>query len=240
MFFNNPIPRSGLPKLHEASPQRSFRDSDAVPRLWQKGRTSTEQLYKTCQAVEQLQRQLNRLRLRKGDVTPAVTSKHPFKVYKSPTNPAWTDDEKSSETPTVNKAWRTFRVRAGAVGAVDVAGTDGDGTVTFMGGPVSTNIDPDRQGVPVWISATVDFTVTSGEEWYVWVDCTDTAAPFIDYGPTADVPAEGFWQALYVLVATIDCDTYEADMKAVVRQYRREDIPLAQQCVAGVAGEFPI
>lgn len=66
LHFNNPIPRSGLPRHHETSPLKSVNDSEVVPKLWQKTKTSTQQLYSVCQAVEQIQRQLNRLRRRSG------------------------------------------------------------------------------------------------------------------------------------------------------------------------------
>jgi hypothetical protein len=64
MPFNNPIPRTGLPQFHESSGLRVPRDSDAIPRLWAKNQPATQQLFRTTQAVEQLQRQLNRLRKR--------------------------------------------------------------------------------------------------------------------------------------------------------------------------------
>lgn len=64
--FTNPIARKTMPRHHEASSQRSLRDSDATPRVWQKSLTMAQQMVRLCQEVEQIQRELNRLRLRKG------------------------------------------------------------------------------------------------------------------------------------------------------------------------------
>jgi hypothetical protein len=83
MNFNNPIPRTGLPSFQEGSRLRSPRDGDAVPRVWQKTSTASQQLYRTAQAVEQLQRQLNRLRKRKGGDSEGEAM--PFEIYQSAT-----------------------------------------------------------------------------------------------------------------------------------------------------------
>lgn len=62
--FVNPLARTTMPRLHEGSGLRSQRDADAVPRVWQKTLTVAQQLGRLCQEVEQLQRELNRLRKR--------------------------------------------------------------------------------------------------------------------------------------------------------------------------------
>ncbi len=65
--LENPIPRTGLPTFHEASPQRSLRDRDVVGRVWQKNRTTTSQLFSMAEGLRQLQQELDRLRLRKPE-----------------------------------------------------------------------------------------------------------------------------------------------------------------------------
>lgn len=64
--FTNPLARTAPVKLREGSELRSPRDSDSVPRVWQKGMSIAQQIARVCQEVEQLQRELNRLRMRKG------------------------------------------------------------------------------------------------------------------------------------------------------------------------------
>jgi len=73
--FANPVGRGHREKLHESSRLRSGRDSDVVPRIWQKGQAAENQIFRLAQAVEQLQRELNRLRRRGGstDAAPATT-----------------------------------------------------------------------------------------------------------------------------------------------------------------------
>lgn len=66
MSFTNPIARlTKQARFYESSALRSPRDSDSVTRAHIKTATTGRQLEKTMQAVEQIQRQLNRLR-RKG------------------------------------------------------------------------------------------------------------------------------------------------------------------------------
>lgn len=79
MKFNSPIPRSGLPRFHESSPQRIPRDADATQRLWQKNRTQGQQLLANALAIEQLQRAVNRLRLRRGGESEGEDL--PFQLY---------------------------------------------------------------------------------------------------------------------------------------------------------------
>jgi len=52
--------------FHESSGMRSPLDSDSLHKAWKKNAKSTEQVYRLTQAVEQIQRELNRLRLKKG------------------------------------------------------------------------------------------------------------------------------------------------------------------------------
>ncbi len=64
--FTNPIPRGRPTRFHESSQLRSQRDSDVVPRIWQKAASVGQNNERLAQAVEQLQREFNRLRRRKG------------------------------------------------------------------------------------------------------------------------------------------------------------------------------
>ena len=64
--FTNPIPRGRPTRFHESSRLRSQRDSDVVPRIWQKAASVGQNNERLAQAVEQLQREFNRLRRRKG------------------------------------------------------------------------------------------------------------------------------------------------------------------------------
>ena len=66
MAFPNPRPIRKLPTFNESSVQRSPRDYDATPRLWQKINQDNAQISNLCQNVEQVQRQLDRLRKRVG------------------------------------------------------------------------------------------------------------------------------------------------------------------------------
>jgi len=64
--FVNPIGRNTQPRYNESSKLRVARDRDSLHQQWKKNTQSTEQIYRLSQAVEQIQRELNRLRLRKG------------------------------------------------------------------------------------------------------------------------------------------------------------------------------
>ena len=64
--FVNPISRGSQPRFHESSQLRSPRDTDSLHKGWKKNAQSTSQVYNLSQAVEQIQRELNRLRMRKG------------------------------------------------------------------------------------------------------------------------------------------------------------------------------
>lgn len=63
--FPNPMIRGVRKRPHEASRLRSPRDIDAVPRVWQQSSTLEQNVFRMSQAIEQLQRQIFRLRLRK-------------------------------------------------------------------------------------------------------------------------------------------------------------------------------
>ena len=257
MNFNNPIPRSGLPYFHESSAQRSIRDGDAVPRVWQKNKSSTTQLYKTAQAVEQLQRQFNRLRRRSSTSEEQAVGMYPFQMYQSP---APSDTQLLTLGPGATEltraewnadyAWRSFRVRAGKVGVVDVLGTDGEGVDSDGTSP---DIDPDNVGIPAFDSDVnfIDFVVESGTVWSVWIDCTDGAPdydldltePTIGADETAPTGGIGVgespWGYLYVWLGTIDCED-DTNKVAVVRQIRRADIPTTKGCVDDVVVEIPL
>jgi len=62
--FNAPIPRASQPYYHEGSSLRSNRDGDAVAKQWQKNRTVSKSVYAVVQALEQTQKEVNRLRRR--------------------------------------------------------------------------------------------------------------------------------------------------------------------------------
>lgn len=62
----NPIPQIVIPKHHEGSYMRSPRDSDDANKNWLKATTTNSQLASLVQNVEQIQRQLDRLRFRSG------------------------------------------------------------------------------------------------------------------------------------------------------------------------------
>jgi len=72
--FTNPIGRTLRVKPRESSRLRSPRDSDVAPRLWQKSASHEQQVFRLSQAVEQLQRELNRLRRRGGSESAPGTS----------------------------------------------------------------------------------------------------------------------------------------------------------------------
>ena len=81
--FSNPIGRGNRARYHESSRLRSPRDTDAVPKVWQKCVKVEDQLFRVAQACEQLQRQFNRLRMRKGDIV--SSGPHPFKIEQGST-----------------------------------------------------------------------------------------------------------------------------------------------------------
>lgn len=238
----NPIRFKPLPKYHEASPQRSFRDSDSIYRSWRKSNVVAASVASHSESIKLLQQQLQRLRIYRGSSSDAVSRKYPFQIYKSPTPPdAW------FETPpgnafTAADLWRAFRVRAGFLGLTAVLGTDGYGTATHPSydSAVSPNVDPDRAGIPAWNYGNIDFIVTDDETWYVWVDFTDIEAPTI--GKSATAPTAHWPGSNYIPIAMIDCtqDAPKKSNQAVIRQLRRTDIPLGYGCIDGVTADVPL
>lgn len=100
MSMNNPIPRSGMVRFHEASPQRSPRDSDAIARSWIKTKKTATQVAQLQENVSSVQRQLDKLRRRKAmpaaggdrwqtpkELDPDVAVPQGTWVYISPNNP---------------------------------------------------------------------------------------------------------------------------------------------------------
>jgi hypothetical protein len=84
MVFNTPLPRTGQPRFHEASRLRSIRDADTVLRGWMRSEQATQQAYGDSRALANIQRQLNRLRLRAAATQEGVG--HPFKIRRSGTS----------------------------------------------------------------------------------------------------------------------------------------------------------
>jgi hypothetical protein len=62
--FNNPIPRSGLPRFHESSTQRSLRDSDSTGRQWHRNAKTTAQESANTRALRLIQQKIESLRRR--------------------------------------------------------------------------------------------------------------------------------------------------------------------------------
>jgi hypothetical protein len=145
----------------------------------------------------------------------AASAFFPFKIMLSPTHDVAED-------------WRTFRVRAGAVGTVAVAKTDGADTNPDSGAYPSP---------PLAYGAPQDTIVPSGlPAYYFWVDCTTVTTPFINSG--SDRPGDGtdaaWWTGQYILIAKLDTSTLAASSQSIIRQYRRADIPLV--CGVSSAG----
>lgn len=76
--FTNPIPRGKPTRYHESSRLRVQRDSDVVPKIWQKSLSVAINTERLAQAVEQMQRELNRLRRRKGSDEVATATQNWF------------------------------------------------------------------------------------------------------------------------------------------------------------------
>lgn len=64
MNFNSPIPRAKQPTFHEGSALRSVRDGDSTAKQWQKNKSVSKAVNGIAQAVEQTQKQVNKLRRR--------------------------------------------------------------------------------------------------------------------------------------------------------------------------------
>lgn len=87
--MNSPVPIIGSLRVwsHESSPLRSPRDSDATPRQWQRTKRVEAQHAGVHAALHQLQRDVNRLRMRPqaSDASGAF----PFEIYQSGTWLQW-------------------------------------------------------------------------------------------------------------------------------------------------------
>lgn len=87
--MNSAIPIQGTLRVwhHESSPLRSPRDSDSTPRQWQRSKVVEGQQAATALALQQLQRDVNRLRMRPqaGESSGAF----PFEIYQSGTWLQW-------------------------------------------------------------------------------------------------------------------------------------------------------
>lgn len=133
MFFNSPIPRSGqfLGRHSEGSNLRSPNDPTALTRQYKANNQTAEQVSKALQALARLQKQFERSRQR-GATIDSSTAMFPFKVMLSPVPGLQSDlDDLASldggaPGDGIDRTWRIFRVRAGAVGTVAVDGTDGE------------------------------------------------------------------------------------------------------------------
>jgi hypothetical protein len=64
MHFNNPIPRSGMPRFSESSSMRPLRDSGTTGQLWKKASKTTAQTAVDTRAIQLIQRKLEGLRRR--------------------------------------------------------------------------------------------------------------------------------------------------------------------------------
>lgn len=86
--MNSAIPIQGTLRVwhHESSALRSPRDSDATPRQWQRSKVVEGQQAATALALQQLQRDVNRLRMR-----PQVSESggYPFEIYRTGTWLQW-------------------------------------------------------------------------------------------------------------------------------------------------------
>jgi len=104
-----------------------MRDGDAVPKLWQKHASSEQQLFRVSQAVEQLQRQLNRLRMRGGSGDAAPSDPATGMVFRG-----WWSNVASYNSQEV-----VFRTPSGGSSGVYIAVADNipQGTLPEVGAP---------------------------------------------------------------------------------------------------------
>lgn len=107
-IFSSPLPRSGMPRTHLSSNQRSLRDSDATGKLWQKGGAWSSQISSLTKGVGKLNNDVRKLKRRIVGGTPApagVVEMFPFKIYNFQNNLLTTNN------------WRTFQMRDGIISA---------------------------------------------------------------------------------------------------------------------------
>jgi hypothetical protein len=85
MHFNNPIPRSGMPRFSESSSMRPLRDSGATGQLWKKTAKTTAQATVDTRALHLLQRKVEGLRRRVagGSSTTGTVSNIAFYAVKN-------------------------------------------------------------------------------------------------------------------------------------------------------------
>ena len=240
-FGGSPIPRTGMPTFHESSVLRSPRDEDATARQYLRNKTIAKQLAFLVESVIKVERDLNKLRLQNQGSNVSTTT-FPLQIQLSP---PITDSEDASDVAAadggtvgdgIDRTWRLFRVRAGAVGTTPIENTD----QANNNPDDSTNFDnPNYNDEFEFLDFTddtpvgVDFLVPNNcAAFYVWVDCNDITHPFIDGGTErpGDHTDGSFWTGTYILVATIDTNTNSSSQEAIVRQYRRADIPVASGC----------
>ena len=148
------------------------------------------------------------------------------------TNPTITISNPTTATVTnvtlsIAESWLWWRVRAGKVGLTNVVGTDGDNLDTSG---ISPNLDPDRAGTTPYDSG-VDFKVTSGQLWGVWIDNTMTPpevnAALVNSDGTR-IDGESWWSGKYWLIGFIDA-TRTSTKRSIARQIVREDVIIACQ-----------
>lgn len=239
MQFNNPLPRTGMPSFHESSPLRSPRDSDATARLHYKNKIVARQTGQLVETVGKLARDLNKIKRKSAQEDISATTYFPFKILPSP---AITEEADAEAVATqdggtvddgIDRTWRLFRVRAGAVGTADVANSD-----YAFSNPDDPSVNPSEdfeffQDMGLDTATGIDFLVPDATvAFYVWIDCNDIENPFINAGTTR--PGDGtdasFWAGVYILIAIIDTNTNSSSQEAIVRQYRRADVPIASGC----------
>ena len=216
---------------------------DSFAKMWRKNAELEAALNSHAQSLRECQRQLDRLRRRFGVAEPVGESYFPFQLYASPAMTQAQATTLGLTTP-ADGAWRSYRVRAGAVETTAVLGTDGtnenpddpdaaidDTTLTALSATADPTLSlyyPATTGWPS-IGKGVDILVPEGmtfeSPYFVWIDRSTTAlatAPVIAFGDSAP---GNWWTFDYILIAMIDTDTYADQSKAVVRQYLRNDVP---------------
>ena len=225
MSFTNPIARAALQaKFYESSTQRSPRDSESIARSHIKHRATGGQIANMLQNIEQLQRQLNRLRKRTSGGFTGLTERFPFQIYLSPPNPAWGQVEKDA------KSWRTFRVRNGFIELHEVAHTD------RVENPYSDEVPPYFGVVDNPANDnSCDFVVAEdAAPAYVWVDVrTGKYTVFISENPPGLTGQYESWtfdsgwdDSNFVLIGWIDTKTDKTTKHARVMQLVEDNLPV--------------
>lgn len=105
MDFTNPVPSSGIPKFHEASPQRSPRDSEALTAHWRKQQKASARVDALTRNMALMNRNIARLRRSYGSSGEESTSTtdtvkyYPGKIYNSPVPTVVVSATYDPETP---------------------------------------------------------------------------------------------------------------------------------------------